>query len=93
MTELKAYCQLEGIELAWEDLMRYAQAREGDLDDLIAAHRTYLKRVTGRTLLLLNSGGEQVSCFTYKIRRDLDLLIFSLIPRNLSSKSFETPWA
>ncbi len=63
MGELQAFCQLEAIELAWQDLIKFAQAREGDLDSLIGEHRLYLKKVAGRIFLLNPKAGEEVSLF------------------------------
>ena len=61
MGELQAFCQLEAIELAWQDLIKFAQAREGDLDSLIGEHRQYLKKIAGRIFLLSPKVGEEVS--------------------------------
>lgn len=51
IAELQAFCQLEAIELAWQDLSEFSKSREGDLDALIGAHRTYLKGIIAKALL------------------------------------------
>lgn len=61
MAQLTAYSQLEGIELAWQDLIKYTHAREGDLDTLIGTHRAYLKQVEVRALLLTHQEENEVS--------------------------------
>ena len=50
--QLQAYCQLEVIECSWKVLEEFVSRREGDLDALIGAHRTYLERLVNKALLL-----------------------------------------
>lgn len=50
--QMQAFCQLEVIECSWQSLLDFAAKREGDLDGLIEAHRTYLDRVVRKVLLL-----------------------------------------
>lgn len=60
MSEMQAYCQLEAIELSWLELLKFAHARQGDLDALIAEHRMYLRKVAGRVFLLNPRDGPEV---------------------------------
>ncbi len=59
--EMQAYCELEAIALAWQDFLKFAQAREGDLDSLIGEHRLYLKKLAARIFLLNPQNHEEVS--------------------------------
>ncbi|RXW24692.1 hypothetical protein EST38_g1151 [Candolleomyces aberdarensis] len=62
--QLEAFCRLEVIECSWKVLIDFLNKREGDLDSLIEAHRSYLDRVlkkitlqypkTGKEELILN---------------------------------------
>lgn len=52
LRQLQAFCQLEVIECSWQTLIDFTSKREGDLDALIQAHRTYLDRVVRKVLLL-----------------------------------------
>ena len=61
LRQLQAYCQLEVIECSWQSLMEFTDEREGYLDALIAAHRTYLDRVVRKVLLLGAKRDKQVS--------------------------------
>jgi len=61
LRQLQAFCQLEVIECSWQALMDFTDKREGDLDALIAAHRTYLDRVVRKVLLLGSKRDKQVS--------------------------------
>jgi gamma-tubulin complex component 3 len=61
LRQLQAFCQLEVIECSWQSLMDFTGKREGDLDALIAAHRTYLDRVVRKVLLLGSKRDKQVS--------------------------------
>ena len=61
LRQLQAFCQLEVIECSWQSLMDFTDKREGDLDALIAAHRTYLDRVVRKVLLLGSKRDKQVS--------------------------------
>ncbi|KAF9485312.1 gamma-tubulin complex, DGRIP91/SPC98 component [Pholiota conissans] len=49
--QLEAFCRLEVIECSWKILVEFLNKKEGDLDALIDAHRTYLDRVTKKILL------------------------------------------
>ena len=61
VAELQAFCQLEAIELAWQDMVEFERSREGDLDALIAAHRTYLGNIKAKALLLNPRDASDVS--------------------------------
>ncbi len=50
--QLQYYCHLEVIGCSWQVLEEFAEKKEGDLDSLIEAHRTYLQRLVTKALLL-----------------------------------------
>ena len=50
--QLQSYCQLEVIACQWKTLMDFAAKKEGDLDAFIESHRTYLRHVVTKALLL-----------------------------------------
>ncbi|KAH6914861.1 gamma-tubulin complex component 3 [Coprinopsis sp. MPI-PUGE-AT-0042] len=50
--QMGAFCRLEVIECSWNVLIDFLNKKEGDLDSLIEAHRTYLDRVVKKTFLL-----------------------------------------
>ncbi|CAK9781244.1 unnamed protein product [Cutaneotrichosporon oleaginosum] len=52
LRNMQAFCQLEVIECSWAALRKTTDRRDGDLDALIFAHRTYLDRVVRKILLL-----------------------------------------
>lgn len=54
LRQFQSFCQLEVIECSWQVLQQFVAKREGDLDALITAHRTYLDRVVQKVLLLGN---------------------------------------
>ncbi|KAI0315981.1 gamma-tubulin complex DGRIP91/SPC98 component [Amylostereum chailletii] len=57
--QMEAYCQLEVIECSWKDLMDFVNEKEGDLDALINAHRSYLDRLVKKVLLLSHKAGRE----------------------------------
>lgn len=59
--EMQAYCHLEVIECSWKELVDFLHRKEGDLDAMIDAHRTYLGRMTKKILLLSTKPGKEVS--------------------------------
>ncbi|KIK68101.1 hypothetical protein GYMLUDRAFT_191161 [Collybiopsis luxurians FD-317 M1] len=59
MKQLQAYCQLEVIECSWKILVEFLNRREGDLDAMIDAHRTYLDRLVKKILLLSPKAGRE----------------------------------
>jgi hypothetical protein len=61
LRQMQAFCQLEVIECSWQSLLDFTSKREGDLDALIQAHRTYLDRVVRKVLLLSNKKDKEVS--------------------------------
>lgn len=63
IAELQAFCQLEAIELAWQDMLEFERTREGDLDALIAAHRTYLGNIKAKALLINPRDARDVSSY------------------------------
>jgi gamma-tubulin complex component 3 len=58
LRQLQAFCQLEVLECSWKALLEVTDKRDGDLDSLIAAHRTFLDRVV-RKILLTGSRGRE----------------------------------
>ncbi|ORY89632.1 Spc98 family-domain-containing protein [Leucosporidium creatinivorum] len=50
--QLQYYCHLEVIGCSWQVLEEFAFKKEGDLDSLIEAHRTYLERLVTKALLM-----------------------------------------
>jgi len=61
LRQMQAFCQLEVIECSWQSLIDFTDKREGDLDALIQAHRTYLDRVVRKVLLLSSKRDKEVS--------------------------------
>ncbi|KAF7352755.1 Spindle pole body component [Mycena venus] len=59
MRQMQAYCQLEVIECSWKVLHDFLNKKEGDLDAMIEAHRTYLDRMVKKVLLLSPKSGKQ----------------------------------
>ncbi|KAJ3987247.1 gamma-tubulin complex, component 3 [Lentinula detonsa] len=57
--QLQAYCQLEVIECSWKVLVEFLNKREGDLDAMNDAHRTYLDRLVKKILLLSPKAGRE----------------------------------
>lgn len=57
--QMEAYCRLEVIECSWKVLIDFLQKKEGDLDALIGAHRTYLDRMTQKILLRNSKPGKE----------------------------------
>lgn len=62
--QLETYCRLEVIECSWKILVDFLNKKEGDLDALIDAHRTYLERVTKKILLWNPRPGKEVRVLT-----------------------------
>lgn len=60
--QMQAYCQLEVIECSWKVLIDFLNKKEGDLDAMIEAHRSYLDRMVNKVLLLSSKAGREVSC-------------------------------
>ncbi len=61
LRQMQAFCHLEVIECSWQSLLDFTEKREGDLDALIQAHRTYLDRVVRKVLLLSSKRDKEVS--------------------------------
>ena len=74
LRQMQAYCQLEVIECSWADLIDTTSKREGDLDALIKAHRTYLDRVV-RKILLLGSKADKEEVLLEQVREALDFFL------------------
>lgn len=58
--QLEAFCRLEVIECSWKILVDFLDKREGDLDSLIEAHRSYLDRVSKKIFLWNPKSGKEV---------------------------------
>lgn len=58
--QMQAYSQLEVIECSWKDLCEFLQKKEGDLDAMIDAHRSYLDRMVKKMLLVSPKAGKEV---------------------------------
>jgi hypothetical protein len=71
--QMQAYCQLEVIECSWKELLEFINKREGDLDALIEAHRSYLDRMVKKILLLSPKAGREVrilckrACYAFEL--------------------------
>ncbi|RSH94655.1 Microtubule-nucleating Tub4p (gamma-tubulin) complex component [Saitozyma podzolica] len=74
LRQLQAFCQLEVIECSWQSLVDFTSKREGDLDALIQAHRTYLSRVV-RKALLLGSKRDKEEILLDLVRDALDYVL------------------
>ncbi|CAO1613973.1 unnamed protein product [Parajaminaea phylloscopi] len=57
--QLQGYNQLEVISYSWQDLEAFFEKRHGDLDVLIAAHRSYLSSLHGKVLLRGRGSGSK----------------------------------
>ncbi|KAF9009023.1 gamma-tubulin complex, DGRIP91/SPC98 component [Cyathus striatus] len=57
--QIQAYCRLEVIECSWKILIDFLSQKEGDLDALIDAHRSYLDRVTKKIHLWHPKSGKE----------------------------------
>ncbi|KAG2013609.1 gamma-tubulin complex component 3 [Coprinopsis cinerea AmutBmut pab1-1] len=90
--QLGAFCRLEVIECSWNGLIEFLDKKEGDLDSLINAHRSYLDRVVKKIFLLnTNSRSKEarikpytraLSTFSHGLSQELVL--------NLVKDSFST---
>ena len=58
--QIQAYCHLEVIECSWKTLTELLAKKEGGLDALIEAHRTYLDKLEKKILLLSPRAGKEV---------------------------------
>ncbi|PFH52765.1 hypothetical protein AMATHDRAFT_139134 [Amanita thiersii Skay4041] len=57
--QMQAYCHLEVIECSWKTLTDFLMKKEGGLDALIEAHRTYLNKLEKKILLLSPKAGKE----------------------------------
>ncbi|KAG5649023.1 hypothetical protein DXG03_000372 [Asterophora parasitica] len=62
--QMQAYCHLEVIECSWTILNDFLNKKEGDLDALIGAHRSYLDRMVKKVLLLSSKTGKEETVLT-----------------------------
>ena len=58
--QMQAHSQLEVIACLWKDLAEFSRRKEGDLDALIEAHRTYLDDMVRKVLYLNPKGRREV---------------------------------
>jgi len=72
--QLQAFNQLEVIEYSWHDLQGFFSKRQGDLDELIEAHRAFLDALVGKMML---KGGRKSSAtpLVDEIRANLDSML------------------
>jgi len=61
--QMQAYCQLEVIECSWTTLVEFLSKREGDLDAMIEAHKSYLGRLVKKIMLLTSKSGREVNIY------------------------------
>ncbi|EEB89290.1 hypothetical protein MPER_12628, partial [Moniliophthora perniciosa FA553] len=57
--QLQAYCHSEVIECSWKILIEFLNKREGDMDAMIDAHRSYVGRLVKKILLLSSKTGKE----------------------------------
>ncbi|THH07676.1 hypothetical protein EW145_g3217 [Phellinidium pouzarii] len=57
--QMQAYCHLEVIECQWKKLMEFIHKKEGGLDALIAAHRSYVDSIDKKVLLWYPKAGKE----------------------------------
>ncbi|KAF8655241.1 hypothetical protein AX16_003145 [Volvariella volvacea WC 439] len=57
--QLQAYCHVDVIECSWKVLTDFFNKKEGDLDAMIEAHRSYLGRIVKKVLLLTKRPGRE----------------------------------
>jgi len=57
---MQSYSHLEVIECSWKILIDFFNKKEGDLDAMIEAHRSYLDRMVQKVLLLGTKAGKEV---------------------------------
>ncbi|KAF8639856.1 hypothetical protein AX17_001111 [Amanita inopinata Kibby_2008] len=57
--QMQAYCHLEVIECSWKTLTEFLAKKEGGLDALIEAHRSYLGKLERKILLLSPKAGKE----------------------------------
>ncbi|KAK0530703.1 Microtubule-nucleating Tub4p (gamma-tubulin) complex component [Tilletia horrida] len=72
--QLQAFNQLEVIEYSWYDLQQFFSKRQGDLDELIEAHRAFLDALVGKMML---KGGRRSSAtpLVDEVRANLDTML------------------
>lgn len=85
--QMQAYCQLEVIACSWKILTEFFQKREGDLDAMIEAHRSYLDRMVKKVFLLFPKAGKEVRMHFPEIANILIRLLY--IYRKTSSPRSE----
>lgn len=61
--QLQMYTQIEVIAVRWKNLFGFIHKREGDLDSLIQAHRTYVDELVKKTLMINGKPGREASQF------------------------------
>ena len=58
--QMQAYCHLEVIDCQWKKLLDFIHKKEGGLDGLITAHKTYVTAVDKKALLWYPKAGKEV---------------------------------
>jgi gamma-tubulin complex component 3 len=58
--QMQIYTHIEVIAVRWKNLLAFVNKGEGDLDSLIAAHKTYLDELVNKTLMINGKHGKEV---------------------------------
>ena len=75
--QMQAYARLEVVECSWMKLIDFLSKKEGDLDALIEAHRSYLDQMMKKIFLQSPKAGKEV----------FQILVWLLLSSNGSSSS------
>lgn len=76
--QIQYYCHLEVMECSWQTLDNVLCKKEGDLDSLIDAHRTYLDTMVNKALLLSSKAGKEVRFMWYDCKKHQQLIKFEI---------------
>ena len=63
--QLQAYCHLEVIQCQCKKLLDFIHKKEGGLDGLITAHKSYVTAVDKKALLWYPKAGKEVRIAVY----------------------------
>ncbi|KZS98063.1 hypothetical protein SISNIDRAFT_423662 [Sistotremastrum niveocremeum HHB9708] len=91
--QMQAWCQLEVIECSWNVLLDFIAKKEGDLDALIDAHRTYLDRVVNKVLLMNPKHGAKHSKESTLLKQVRELFQLILVFQEVVESFFHFSWA
>ena len=62
--QMQAYCHLEIIDCQWKKLLDFIHKKEGGLDGLISAHKSYVDAVDKKVMLWYPKHGKEVCLFS-----------------------------